>query len=131
MHLSDDLAKERVHEWVGHFDIDTFFKIYVKVNNAPDTSLKKRWRKCQAFIKVDGAYGGVSLVLNAYNFEKEELDEVIAHELGHILLDDIDDLLSQLLGAKLREYVVKTIERTNERFARAFSRARNHRPKGK
>jgi hypothetical protein len=63
--------------------------------------------------------------------KKEELDEVIAHELGHILLDDIDDLLSQLLGAKLREYVVKTIERTNERFARAFSRARNHRPKGK
>ena len=131
MHLSDELAKQRVREWVEDFDIDTFFKIYVKVNNAPDPSLKKRWRKCQAFIKVDGSYGGVSLVLNAYNFEKEELDEVIAHELGHVLLDDIDDLLSQLLGPKLKEYVTKVIERTNERFARTLSRARNRRTKGK
>jgi Zn-dependent peptidase ImmA (M78 family) len=124
MHLSDELAKEKVQQWVEIFDVDTFYKIYVKVNNVPDQSLKKRWRKCQAFIKVDSAYGGVSLVLNAYNFERDELDEVIAHELGHIVLDDIDELLTELLGRQLRKNVTKIIERTNERFARALARAK-------
>jgi hypothetical protein len=124
VHLSDELAEDTVRRWVELFDIDSFYKIYAKVNNAPDPSLKKRWRKCQAFIKVDSAYGGVSLVINAYNFERDELDEVVAHELGHILLDEIDGLLTDLLGPKLRPTVTRLIERTNERFARTLARAK-------
>jgi len=124
MHLSDELAQKTVRQWVEIFDIDTFYKIYAKVNNAPDMSLKKRWRNCQAFIRVDGSYGGVSLVLNAYKFDRDELDEVIAHELGHILLDDVDELLTELLGKRLRKNVTRIIERTNERFARALARAK-------
>ena len=121
MKLSDAAARKAIEKWARILQINQIYAYKVTVNNAPDPDVKKSKRKgVQAHVKVDEAYYCIRIVLNAYNFEADELDHVIVHELLHVVLARISTLAFESYGQIHRTTATNLVEATTEQLAQAF-----------
>lgn len=112
----------RIRFWERVFRFDPFYTIAVKLNMVPDSKLPDDLREdTEAQIDIDGSYGEVSLFVNVYKLKTlKDLDRVITHEFGHVLLHDLRRLAEEATANKLNENVLSLIERTNEKFSRVI-----------
>ncbi len=130
MRLTESTARKAINKWRAILGVNQLYKVHFEINNQPDHTLKPSQRKdVEAKVKVDEAYYNIYLVLNAYEFEAEDLDHVIAHELLHVVLARMTTLTFETYGDNHEKTASNLIESTTEQLAQAFMRALATRPK--
>ncbi len=120
MRLTDAKANQVISRWRRLLGVNPLYKFFVRVNNSPDPNLKPRDRKeVEATCEVDQAYWKVKLTINAYEFDAEDLEYVIVHELLHVILARTETLIAELHGKEHTETARNLIESNAEQLAQA------------
>jgi len=118
-------AKRLITYWRRILGIDANWEIALRVNDSwqEDDS----HRDAAGHISVEEGYFRAYLTINGFNFPPDKLEEVIVHELCHIVLSPIATLAQSALGEAQEVVAVNIVEATTERFSRALRRLKSKR----
>jgi hypothetical protein len=109
-----------VSKWAGRFGLLPTWRISVRVNRTADECASKEHRDDQAFVSVDDGGFQATVEVNAYKLE-DPLDEVIAHEVFHIVSWRVAQMAESGAG-RLRGVVEAEVEDMVERTGRVLAR---------
>lgn len=114
-----------VRKWRKHLGIGEQWRVDVKVNEHPSGSEAE---DAQAHITVTPQYFHASLEVNAWQVDGVDLDEVIAHEMLHVLMKPIETIVEGAMGERFAELGEQHLESVVERMARALVRLERSKP---
>lgn len=120
MMIDPKRAKALIRFWRKILGIDSEWDIVLKLNDTWQDD--DQHRDAAGHITVEQGYFRAYLSLNVFNLKPDELDEVIVHELVHIVLAPLATFAQSTLTEAQEALAVNTIEATTERLARAFGR---------
>lgn len=122
MRLTVQRARKAINYWRRVFGLDPEWLIETRINYVPDPGVDADKQRLAAFIEPEPGYLQASLTLNAYNIRSDEVDETIAHELLHIVLAEISEVVDGVLSGPLQAVANTLIEHTTTMLTNAFMR---------
>jgi hypothetical protein len=119
--LRREVAK-RVKKWRRVLGLGPDWRIGVRVLESPEDPGADA-NDAVAYIRVEPGYFQAAMTVNAWHVDKAtDLDQVIAHELTHIILQPVCTIVEAALGEHMAEVANQNMEALCERVSRALVR---------
>lgn len=128
MKVTQYMVRSRVNFWRELFNFDKLWKFHIHIYNAPEEILEedKEQKDSLAFVGVESGYHAANIYVNSYNIvSKEQLDEVVAHEMTHVVLNPLWIVASNALGDAHDTTARNLLESATERISRALLTCKN------
>jgi hypothetical protein len=126
--VAASLAREirrLVAKWRKHLDISNQWRIEITIHDRPG---ERDTDDAQACISVSPQYMHASLEVNAWQCDGVDLDEVIAHEMLHVVLKPVETIVESAMGERFAELGEQHLEGLVERLTRALVRLERAKP---
>ena len=111
-----------VRRWLREFGMDRMWDLGVRVHRS-DAAVPEEYRDALAYAFVrDGTFLG-TIDVCAHNFTATtSLEEVVAHEVTHVLLWRLQEIAKAAAGERLHPVVDAEVESVVETLSRVFGR---------
>ena len=120
------MTAARVHRlaraWLFELGLDRLWHVGVRVNARPKDCEDEEHRDAVSFIEVKDGYFSARLDVNAYNLIGEDLEQVVAHEMMHVVLWRLAALCDAGHDEKMHGVIRVEVEDVVESVSRALAR---------
>lgn len=111
--------KATIDKWRKILQIEPRWKIRFEIKNSP-SEMSEGYNDAQACVDVESSYFSATIEFNAAEIAENELDEVVLHELLHIILEPLSCVAACGLGKKYEEMNTTLTESTIERLSSGY-----------
>jgi hypothetical protein len=108
-----------VKKWRKHLGIGDQWRIEVRIKEKPGDD---DGDDAQAHIVVTPQYFHATMVLNAWQCEGVNLEEVVCHEMLHVVMKPIETIVESAMGERFAELGEQHLESVVERLSRCLVR---------
>jgi hypothetical protein len=111
MKLDNKLIQRKITQWQKKLKLNDFVITFVISEDSNQEDIDT-----QADIDVSLSYLRASITFYSPAISENQLDDVIIHELLHILFEPVSSLLFQAVGRKFEQLATDNIESTIEKI---------------
>lgn len=112
-------AQRLIKKWRRHLGIGDQWRIELKVNEKPRGDEAE---DAQAHIVVTPQYFHAQMEINAWQVVGVDLEEIICHELLHVVMKPIETIVEGAMGERFAELGEQHLEGVVERLSRCLVR---------
>ncbi len=111
MLLEPKVIDRKIKMWAKKLNVDSFKIDFTISEDSSEDSIDN-----MAEIEISLAYNNAHIVFFAPAIRENQLDEVVIHELLHLVLEPLSSMLYQSMNKKFEKLVEDTVESTIERI---------------
>ncbi len=108
-----------ITKWRRILGIGNQWRVDLKINKAPRG---EELEDAQAHIVVSPGYYHADMVVNAWQCVGIDLDEVVCHEMLHIVMKGVETVVEGAMGDRFAEVGEQMLESVVERLSRVLVR---------